>query len=121
MTTTITKTIFSGSTNGRPIKVAASSTPGTAIHTCHATDLDEVTLFAENKAGSTELLTIEIGGTTDPDNLIEVTLPAAGADGDGPQLVIPGLCFTGSTTIAAFSASGNVVLITGYVNRINVT
>ena len=46
MATTITKTLLSGSTNGRQIKVAATATPGTTIHTATNTagQMDEVWL-----------------------------------------------------------------------------
>ena len=44
---TYTKRLLSGSTNGRPIKVAATATPGTTIHTAvtGTTDFDEVWIY----------------------------------------------------------------------------
>lgn len=117
---TYTKVKLSGSTDGRAIKVAATGTPGTTIHTgsSTATTYDEVWLYAVNSSGTDEKLTIEFGGTTSPDDLIEFTVTAE----SGLYLICPGLVLTGdgaaARTITAFSASGNVINIGGYVNRI---
>lgn len=111
---TYTKTLLSGSTNGRQIKVAATATPGTTIHTAHATAYDEVWLWAANSDTTARKLTIEFGGTTAPDDLIEITIPAEA----GLVLVVPGLVLTNSLVVKAFCASANVVLVGGYVNRI---
>ena len=69
---------LSASTDGQGIKVAASSSPGTIIHTAAAgTDtLDEVWIWAMNTGVSNHKLTLQWGGTTDPDDLIEVTVTA---------------------------------------------
>ena len=112
--TTYTKTLLSGSTNGRQIKVAATATPGTTIHTAHATAYDEVWLWAVNSDTTARKLTVEYGGTTAPDDLIEVTVPAEG----GLMLVVPGWVLTNSLVVKAFCASANVVTIGGFVNRI---
>lgn len=111
---TYTKVKLSGSTNGRNIKVAATATLGTTIHQAHATALDELWLYAQNTDTTDRKLTIEFGGATSPDDLIEVTIPAE----SGLMCVIPGLVLTGSVTVTAFAASGNVILINGFVNRI---
>lgn len=114
--TTYTKLPLSGSTNGRPIKVAATATPGTTIHTAGsgATNIDEVWLWCANTDTVTRKLTVEFGGTTSPDDTIEVGIPAE----SGLVLVIPGLPLQNSLVIKAFAAAANVVTITGYVNRI---
>jgi hypothetical protein len=111
---TFSKQLLSGSTNGRQIKVAATATAGTLLHTAHATDKDEVHLFCVNSSGSAVKLTLEWGGVSSPDDLIEITIPAE----SGLQLIIPGLVVTGSVVIRAFAASANVLLISGWVNRI---
>ena len=81
-----TKEIFSGSTNGRNIKVVATATAGTLIHTANSTAKDEIWLYACNTDTIARKLTIEFGGATSPDDLIEVTIaPEAGL-----VLVIPG-------------------------------
>lgn len=111
----LSKLKLSGSTDGRAIKVAATATPGTTIHTAHATSLDEVWLWAQNTDTTDRKLTIEWGGTTAPDDLIEVTVPAE----SGLLIVVPGLLLTNSLVVKAFAASANVVTVHGYVNRID--
>jgi hypothetical protein len=108
------KELLSGSTNGRLIKVAATATAGTTIHTAHATAEDEIWLYAVNSDTTDRKLTIEFGGTSSPDDLIEQTITAE----SGLILVVPGLVVTGSVVVRAFAASANVVMIGGYVNRI---
>lgn len=111
---TYTKVKLSGSTNGRNIKVAATATPGTDVHDAHATAQDELWLFACNSDTVERKLTIELGGVTSPDDTVEITLPPE----CGFVTVIPGLVLTGGVSVKAFAASGNVVLINGFVNRI---
>lgn len=114
--TTYSKQLLSGSTNGRPIKVAATSTPGTTVHTAvtGTTDMDEIWLWCVNTDPATTKLTIEYGGTTSPDDTIEVGIPGE----SGLVLVCPGLVLQNSLVIKAFAATANVVMLTGYVNRI---
>lgn len=114
MAQTFTKVKLSGSTDGKMIKVAATATLGTTIHTAHATSLDEVWLYAVNSDTTNRKLTIEFGGATSPDNLIEVTIPAE----SGLVIVVPGLLLSNSLVITAFAATANVVMVGGYVNRI---
>ena len=116
---TFSKQILSGSTDGRAIKVAATATAGTTIHTASSTTttLDEVWIYAQNTDTTDRKLTIEWGGTTAPDDLIEYTVKAE----NGLYLIIPGLILKGNATplvVRAFAATANVITITGYVNRI---
>lgn len=117
---TYTKVHLSGSTGGQPIKVVATATTGTTIHTTgiSSTDIDEIWLYANNTSASEVKLTIEHGGTASPDNLIEIPIAAEA----GLVLVIPGLILSGTgnegRSIRAFAATTNVINITGYVNRI---
>jgi len=116
---TFSKEILSGSTNGRLIKVAATATAGTTIHTgsSTATTIDEVWLYAVNSDTTDRKLTIEWGGTSAPDDLIEQTITAE----SGLILVVAGLVIKGNATplvVRAFAATTNVVMIGGYVNRI---
>jgi len=111
---TFTKVILSGSTDGRPIKVVATSTAGTTIHTAHATSIDEVYLYACNTQADAILLTVEFGGVTSPDDLIEFSIPGH----SGLYCVCPGLPITNSLVVRAFAASANLITITGFVNRI---
>jgi hypothetical protein len=64
-------------------------------------------------------LTIEYGTTTAPDGNIELTvLPEAGL-----VTVLPGLVLQGDATpkvVRAFAATADVVVVYGFVNRIEV-
>ena len=116
---TFSKIALSGSTDGRMIKVAATATAGTTIHTgsTTATTFDEVWLYAVNSDATDRKLTIEWGGTSSPDDLIEYTVKAE----NGLYLIVPGLVIKGNATalvVRAFCATANVVNIAGYVNRI---
>lgn len=116
---TYSKIKLSGSTDGKLIKVAATATAGTTIHTgsATATTIDEVWLYAVNSDTTDRKLTIEWGGTSAPDDLIEQTITAE----SGLILVVAGLVIVGNATplvVRAFAASANVVMIGGYVNRI---
>ncbi len=112
---TYSKQFLSGSTNGRGVKVAATATAGTLIHTAHATDKDEIWLSAINDSASAVLLTIEFGGVTDPDDLITHSIPA---QGEGLTVVVPGKVLSGGLAMRAFAASANVITLFGFVNRI---
>ena len=111
---TYTKEFLSGSTNGRPIKVVATSTAGTLIHTAHATAKDEIYLYACNTQAAAILLTIEFGGVTSPDDLIEFSIPGH----SGLYCVCPVLPLTDTLVVRAFAASANLLTIVGFVNRI---
>ena len=116
---TFSKIHLSGSTDGRLIKVVATATAGTTIHTgsSTATTYDELWLYAVNSDTTDRKLTIEFGNTSSPDDLIEQTITAE----SGLILVVPGLVIKGNATplvVRAFAATANVVMIGGYVNRI---
>ena len=117
---TFSKIILSGSTDGRPIRVAATSIgSGTTIHTASnvATTYDEIWLYAQNSDTTNRKLTLGWGGTTDPDDLMELTVTAEA----GLVLVVPGLVLKGNATaliVKASAATANVVTLHGYVNRI---
>ncbi len=113
------RVLLSGSTDGKPIKVAATSTPGTAVHTAisGSTGFDEVYLWATNTDSSAVALTVEFGGTTDPDHLVckALSLPANSA----PIPILTGQVLNNAALIKAFAASANKIVLTGYVNRIS--
>ena len=113
---TYTKRALSGSTNGRQIKVAATATAGTTIHTAVAgtSDFDEVWLWCVNSSIVAVKLTVEFGGVSDPDDLIEVTVSPE----EGLLLVCPGLVLQNGLVIGAFAGTADVLLISGFVNRI---
>jgi hypothetical protein len=109
---------LSGSTDGKGIKVVQTATLGTAIHTALAGQVDgaydEVWLWAVNSDTVARKLTIEWGGATSPDCLIEQTIPPE----SGLMLIAPGLILQNGLAITAFCATANVVMIYGFVNRI---
>jgi hypothetical protein len=115
-----TKTLLSGSTRGKGIKVVQTASSGTTIHTTgtSATTIDECWLYAYNGHTSGVLLTVQMGGTATPDDDIKVTIPAQ----SGLVLVAPGLTLTGDGSaglvVRAYAATANVITIHGYVNRI---
>jgi len=104
---------------GRMVKVAATATAGTTIHTCAnvATTVDEIWLYAQNNHTSDVVLTVEFGGVSSPDDLIISTITTK----SGLTLVCAGLVLQGNTSpvvVRAFAATANVISIGGYVNRI---
>lgn len=117
---TYSKQTLSGSTQGKAIKVAATSSPGTTIHATgtSASTLDELWLYAYNGGTASIALTVQFGGTATPDNDIVVTLPSK----TGLTTIVPGLVLTGTGTAAntvyAYAGTTNVVTLTGFVNRI---
>lgn len=119
---TYSKVLLSGSTLGKPIKVGATSTPGTTIHATgvSGTIIDEVTLYAYNVDTVERTLTIEFGGATDPDDLIVKAYPIPAKSGrwiivDAQPLVGTGAA---ASTVAAFASAANIITISGHVNRI---
>lgn len=109
---------LSGSTDGRGILVAATATPGTLIHTAGSVtgddNYDRLDLFAVNSDMTDRKLTIEWGGVTVPNDLIEVTIPAEG----GLVPVVAGLIIQNALVIRAFAASANLVIVHGYFHKI---
>jgi hypothetical protein len=108
---------LSASTDGRGVKVGATATPGTLIHTALASqapsEYDEIFLQAVNTSASGVKLTVEWGGTTSPDDLVEITIPAE----SGFTEVIPGHVLQNGAAVRAFAASADVIVMHGYVNR----
>jgi hypothetical protein len=113
---TFSKLPLSGSTNGKGVQVAATTTAGTLIHTAvtGTTSFDEVWIYAVNISASAVKLTVEYGGTAGADN-IEITIPGEA----GLTLVIPGLFLNNAQVVRAFAATTNVITLHGYVNRVS--
>lgn len=113
-----TRRLLSGSTNGRAIPVAATATPGTAIHTAATgtESFDELYLWATNVTGSDATLTIEWGGVTSPgDHMVSViTIPARSP----PIPIVTGQVLNNGLLVKAFSGTASAINLTGYVNRI---
>jgi len=100
--------------NGRQTKVVAVATPGTLVHTMSAS-LGEFYLYAVNTDTVAREITVELGGTTAPDDLIPVTVPPRA----GLFLVVPGTPLDGSVEVRVFAAAANVVNILCWENRIS--
>lgn len=109
----LAKTILSGSTNGKNIKIAATSTAGTLIHTAvtGTASFDEIWIWVTNTDTTDRKLTIEWGEATAPDGNIEITIPSE----SGPFLVIPGWLLQNGLTVKTFAATANVLVATGFV------
>jgi hypothetical protein len=119
MAQTVSKIILSGSTNGLGVKVTGTDTSGAVtVHTAVSgtTSYDELWLWAQNNDADSETrtLTIEFGGTTDPDNLIVCPVPAK----IGPVLVVPGLPLRNALVVEAFADEANDVQVYGHVLRV---
>jgi len=114
--TTFAKRAFSESTNGKGIKVAATATAGTTIHTSVAgtSDWDEIWLWCTNTNATDVKLTLEYGEATTPDGNIEYNVAAE----DGLKCILPGTILQNSLVLRAFASSANVLIVHGYVNRI---
>lgn len=116
---------LSGSVDGKPIKIAANSSPGTLIHTATSSSTpgaggvwDEVWIWCYNSSVVTTsglpLIRLQFGGTTDPDNKVEQPILM----GAGNWILCNGLIIQNSLVIRAYAASPNTYIVSGYVNRI---
>lgn len=116
---TYSRILLSGSTSGKPVPVAATSTPGTTIHTAvsGASSFDEVYLWASNVTTSPATLTIEWGGTTDPgDHIVKAySIPS----NSPPIPIVTGEVLNGGLVVKAFSGTASAINISGFCNRIS--
>lgn len=114
---TFTKKPLSGSTNGKQIKLSAT-TSGSAntIHTAGSgtTNNDEIWIWVTNNHSSAVNLTLLWGGNSSPDDEIVMSIPSK----SGLYLVIPGLILQNSLVLKAFAGTTNVLCISGFVNTI---
>lgn len=106
--------LLSGSTNGKPIKVVATATAGTLIHTAinNTTSVDIIRLVAHNSSGADVSLTVEFGGVSSPDDLIvkDIVIPA-----NTSVPVVVNAPLNNGLIIRAFASAANVITITGEV------
>jgi len=107
---------LSGSTDGLGVKVSATATLGTTIHTAvtGTTDFDEIYLYAYNGHTADVVLTIEFGGATVPDNTIVQTIPFK----EGRYIVLDGQLLQNTKVVTAFAGTTDVIVLYGYVHRI---
>ena len=107
--------VLSGTSNGLQNKITATASTGDTIHTAHASALDEIWLWAVNSSATDRELTIQWGETGAPDGNIRYTVPSK----DGLHLIVPGILLTNSLLVTGFvAAESDVIMVTGYVNRI---
>jgi hypothetical protein len=101
--------------SGRVIPVVAIATPGTTIHTAHATSLDALYLWAANVTDANATLTIEWGGVLNPgDHIFKKVKVRARAE---PRLLVMGQHLTGSLVVKAFSDTASAINISGFCLR----
>lgn len=111
---------LSGSTDGKGVKVTGTASGSSVtVHTAtaNANDIDLITLWAVNQDadGESRTLTLAWGGTTDPDNLITIPIPAKA--GMVPITVRNPLM--NSLVLGAWADEANDVMIYGYVERVD--
>lgn len=110
--------LLSGSTNGKTVKIVATATAGTTIHTAvtGTTGFDEIYIWVTNTSANSVLLTCEWGGVTDPDNLIvkQLSIPA----NSPPIPIITGQVLNNALVVGMFASTASVLVASGYVNRI---
>ena len=115
MSTSANKRKLSESTDGEAVKVVATTSPGTTIHTAVAGTtpgvFDEVWLWAYNGHTSDVVLTIEFGDDVNP---IQVTIP----NNVGSWIVLPGTILQNAQILKAFSSVANKITLFGFVNAI---
>ena len=114
---TYSKLALSGSTNGRQVKIASTtSTAGTTIHAAvgSTTGFDEVWIYATNNHSAAAVLTLQWGSTSTPDDDINMSIPSK----TGLYLLVPGLVLQNSLTVKAYASVVNVISLSGWVNRI---
>ena len=113
---TFSKRKFSASTDGEPISVTATATPGTTVHTALASTeddkWDEVWVYVTNISAAEVQITFEVGGTA-AGNQIVAKIPAYTT-----QLVLPGIILQNGQVLAAFAGTTAVLNAFGWVNRI---
>lgn len=115
---TYSKSILSGSVDGKQIIISATtSASATPIHTSvtGTSALDEVFLYAYNDATSSIQLSILWGGTTEPNDVVRASLlPKAGR-----SLLIDGKLLQNALTISAYADIANLIVVDGFVNKIS--
>ena len=116
MAQVFTKIKLSGSTNGKGIKIVATATLGTTIHTAvvGTSSYDEVWLYAYNGHTADVILTLEWGEATVPDGNTIITIPFK----QGRFLIVDGRLLNNSLVITGFASVANVIVIDGFVNQI---
>lgn len=119
MPNTYTPVVAGGSTRGKLIKIAATSSPGTTLHTpsTTTTDFDYISIWAVNRDTSNITLTLQWGGTTATDDHIPYIIEP----GKPPICLVDRWDLRGNgtpDTIAAFASTANLILCKVVVYRV---
>lgn len=113
----IQKQKLSGSTDGRPILIVATATPGTLVHTAQTGTtvgkFDEIWIYVQNNDTVDRLVTVEFGGVTATDDII-ATIPSRA----GRYLMIDGGILQNGVVVRCFCAAASVVAVSGFVNSV---
>lgn len=117
----IVTSYLSGQTNGKNIVITATTLGGAqTIHTVAAgtTTLEFLTIEAchVDTANSTTKLTLLMGGTTSPDDVITIDM----SHGDGPVMVQDHRLMQNGVVIKAFAQHASHVVVYGYYQRYTV-
>lgn len=105
---------LSGSTDGKPIVVAATASPGTLIHTAvaAANQLDYMFIEATNNDTVARTVTLEWGDAAAGSNVVQTLPPKSGL-----VTLINGLPLQNGATVKAFGSAANVISIVGRTSR----
>jgi len=110
----ISKVILSGSTDGKPIVITTTESPGNLIHRASATEIDEIWIYLNNTSDTSVVTTIQWGLTTTVGSIIQNVPGQAGL-----YLAIPGLVLTNNSIVTVFASVSDVITVLGFVNRIS--
>ncbi len=102
-----------GDGDGEPIAVAATSSPGTTVHTAHATSKDEVHLYLSSIHTSPVTVIVEFGGVDTKNRIAHIIQP------NETICAVPGVCLGNSKLVKVYAGTTNVVNAFGWVNRIS--
>ena len=108
-----------GAADGTGIELPDIASSYATIHTSSAGQaghIDEIWLYGSNTHSADIKVTLQFGGTDDPDDLIEVTVGAEA----GLVLLIPGLILKGNgLLLKGAAATVSKVTVFGYINGIS--
>lgn len=99
------------SINGMGVKIVATSSPGTAVHTCQSgTDyFDTIWLFAVNRNAGTVGVVVQYGDTA-TENSFGVSIPPNNA----PIMILQGLRLNNGKIVYVYATAANDVTILGF-------
>ena len=119
MTDTWTSLKLSASSNGRNVKIAATPSTGTLLHTPSATSgvTDFMYVDACNTSASDVTLTLQFGGVTSTDDHIEIIMTGK----NGWERIVSGLPLEAAKQLHAFAGTTNVINCNGFIHRLTVT